>query len=724
MELRLMPVTDEERLVVAIEARIAQFEKNMLRAERTGSQSFTKLRGSSKSATQQMEADMIRSTTRINQALATTSASIGAFGKAFAIGATTAAFTGFTAAVKASIESTANLGRQARMANVDLERFQELKFVAEQNRIGVDALVDGFKELSIRADEFVQTGAGGGAEAFQRLGYSSEDLARKLKNPSDLFLEIIGRVKDLDRAAQVRIFDEIFGGQAGERFVELVEQGEQGIRDQIKAANDLGLVMNKELVQRAEEVDKKFNIIANTIGTRIKAAIIDAVSAWSRFIDEFNTFEEQKKSTLQFRQSELGMERVELENQIMQTPKSEEMVLRKLKARMDMLNAEDRQITDTLATRQAAKPATPATTTTPVTPRDLGADYMREYRDELAKTNRERLISTEIEKILSDASSKGVKLTKEQAAALAEESVARTERDAAAKKAAKEAGKDNEYDRGTQQIRERIDVLRAETEAQRAINPLIDDHGLAVEAAAAKQELLNAAQRAGITVTPELAKEIENLSTTYGLAVQESQMLAEKQDEIRQRAEEAMDQAKDVTKGFILGMIDGRDAADLVVDGLKKIADALLDDVLNSIFKVQSASGGSGGGFLSGLMSIFGGGLGGGSKYFPPAPKVGMYATGGVAKEPSIFAEAGPEAAVPLPDGRRIPVDLGNSGAGGSMDVKVDVGVSIDENGNLQAYVKNVSRQESANTIGRWSGSEGFARAVGGAMPKVNKRRV
>jgi len=34
------------------------------------------------------------------------------------------------------------------------------------------------------------------------------------------------------------------------------------------------------------------------------------------------------------------------------------------------------------------------------------------------------------------------------------------------------------------------------------------------------------------------------------------------------------------------------------------------------------------------------------------------YAKGGIANRPSIFGEAGPEAAVPLPDGRTIPVTI------------------------------------------------------------------
>lgn len=65
--------------------------------------------------------------------------------------------------------------------------------------------------------------------------------------------------------------------------------------------------------------------------------------------------------------------------------------------------------------------------------------------------------------------------------------------------------------------------------------------------------------------------------------------------------------AKDVTRGIIDGFIEGASAADILADSLKKIGNALLDDVLNSIFKVNSAAGG-GGGLLSGLFSLFGGG--------------------------------------------------------------------------------------------------------------------
>ncbi|WHA40581.1 tape measure protein [Agrobacterium larrymoorei] len=197
----------------------------------------------------------------------------------------------------------------------------------------------------------------------------------------------------------------------------------------------------------------------------------------------------------------------------------------------------------------------------------------------------------------------------------------------------------DEYQREVEQITKRTAALQAETAAQAGLNPLLNDYGFAVEFARAKQELLTAAQEAGVKVTPELTASIEQLATGYANAVVESDRLAETQDRIRQRAEEAMDTAKDVTRGMIDGFIEGASAADILADSLKKIANTLLNDVLNSIFKVNNAGTGPGG-LLSGLLSAF---TGGGSK-FPSAP-LPMYASGtpSARRGVALVGEKGPE---------------------------------------------------------------------------------
>lgn len=86
-------------------------------------------------------------------------------------------------------KSIANVGGEAKRVGVSAQAFQELSYVAEQSGVGIDALVD---RLNLRADEWIVTGKGSGAEAFVRLGFSAEGLKSKLKDPSALLSGISG----------------------------------------------------------------------------------------------------------------------------------------------------------------------------------------------------------------------------------------------------------------------------------------------------------------------------------------------------------------------------------------------------------------------------------------------------------------------------------------------------------------------------------------------------
>jgi hypothetical protein len=257
-------------LVVDIEARIDKLEKGLAKANRAQRRSA-----------QSMERRANQSAERIRKSYGKATGGIAAGFKKLALplvgGLATA---GTIRALSQVTKGVAQIGDEAKRAGVPLKDFQEWKFVAEQNRIGVDALTDGFKELNLRADEFIITGKGSAAEAFARLGYGAEDLREKLKNPSDLLLEIMKRMRRLNSAARIRVADELFGGSAGERFVELVDQGEEGLRRTIDRAHELGVVLDDDVVQRADEISRKFDEITGRIssfGKRVAVAVAEGV---------------------------------------------------------------------------------------------------------------------------------------------------------------------------------------------------------------------------------------------------------------------------------------------------------------------------------------------------------------------------------------------------------------------------------------------------------------
>lgn len=276
---------NDQILAVSIEARINKLEREMKKASGIVGKNFDGMEKRSK-----------RATTDIERHFAGLSDRVGGMGKTMMTGF----IGGMTGALAAGgimgilgkggelARGIAEIGDEAKRAGLSIEAFQELKYVAEQNRIGVDSLVDGIKELSLRADEFVITGGGSAAEAFTRLGYNAETLRTKLRDPSALFTEIIGKLGQLDRAAQIRIADEIFGGTGGERFVQLIEQGEDAIYATRQEAHDLGLIMSDELVAKADELDRRFNAVANTVGSALKQAIVGATLALVDFLNTFN----------------------------------------------------------------------------------------------------------------------------------------------------------------------------------------------------------------------------------------------------------------------------------------------------------------------------------------------------------------------------------------------------------------------------------------------------
>lgn len=283
---------DEERLVVLLEARVRDFERNFARAQQTADKRFKAIEDRAKSSAGRLKAAFAG----IGGAV---SGAAGAIGATAGIGGLGLA--GLFAGAKAAAADLAQIAAEAQKAGVAVEAFQELGYAAQGALVNIDALTDGLKEMQLRADEFIVTGAGGGAEAFQRLGYTAEDLKTKLQDPAALFEEIIEKLGRLDKASQIRIADELFGGTGGEQFVRLLSQGNGYIARMRQEARDTGNVLDAELIQRAVEIDRQFAKLAMTVGTQLKGALVSVVGLMRDFTDMLNSTEQQSSATLQRR---------------------------------------------------------------------------------------------------------------------------------------------------------------------------------------------------------------------------------------------------------------------------------------------------------------------------------------------------------------------------------------------------------------------------------------
>ncbi|MCM2504102.1 tape measure protein [Aureimonas altamirensis] len=181
-------------------------------------------------------------------------------------------------------------------------------------------------------------------------------------------------------------------------------------------------------------------------------------------------------------------------------------------------------------------------------------------------------------------------------------------------------GGENEFDRQVGQINERIAALKMETEARRGLTGTLDQQDAALERAHLRHELLVAAQKAGLAITPELENRINALADAYSSASLEAQALAKSQEDAAQRADEFKSMSSDLLKGFVSDLRSGKGPLDALLSGLDKIADKLLDMALSNLF--ENALGGLGGGLFGKLFGFANGG------------EVKGYATGGHVRGP------------------------------------------------------------------------------------------
>lgn len=152
----------------------------------------------------------------------------------------------------------------------------------------------------------------------------------------------------------------------------------------------------------------------------------------------------------------------------------------------------------------------------------------------------------------------------------------------------------------------------------------------------------------------------------------------------------------------------------------RMIADAVAADLTKWLFGdlVKGGSGsGVAGSLLSGIGDLFGFANGGVAAHGRPVP-LPQFAGGGIANSAAIFGEAGPEAAVPLPDGRRIPVEL----RGGGGNVILQQTIQIDARGadsGVEARIRQAAadgaRQGYAMVVDDLSRGGPVARLTGAA---------
>jgi hypothetical protein len=243
--------TDDERLVVELEARIRDFEKNFEKANRTAGDNWNKIEARGRQAGARIEADMTKAVAGIGGAFTTLGTTI-----ASSVGLTgVLGLSGFLAlAVKINSE-LAKTSSLARLAGLSTDRLQEVKFAANVKGVSNDDFATDLGS-SVRLLDEAQRQVNTLQWLFNANGLSIRDSNGQLIK-FDQLLENAAKLMANTRTEQEKIkITEMLG--LSRDWVAVLRNGPEAFRKSALEANDAGAVIDKEMIAKAKDFDRQW----------------------------------------------------------------------------------------------------------------------------------------------------------------------------------------------------------------------------------------------------------------------------------------------------------------------------------------------------------------------------------------------------------------------------------------------------------------------------------
>lgn len=637
---------------------------------------------------------------------------------------------GFAEFVRGSLEATGGLGEFAQQLGVSTDFLQEMQYAATQVGLSQDDLATSFAKLTANI--------GGALEgnkqlqlSFKNLGVSIVDAGGNVKSTEDVFREVVAAISKIPNAAQRAAAAKDLMGKSAQKMMPLLEGGAQGLRDMEKAARDAGAVIDGSTIEAADKAADAIaalEIQSKKLADSIIAESATAIYELTQRVKELSESEGFRTGLNSIRDAVIGIglaaiSGIEQIGNLINVLKNPSLA--------NLKKVYDGSVFGVLGKLGTNKFDNANIVNGPIAPPPPGVTFGKDTSSGGGK--RASFLSQEdVNNAKADA-----KVIKELSDQLLHFADARAQAiDQAVKRLSDTASP--EAVSKVRALAAQIFDSKAQKDLTDSINDTIksyDDQAAVLrmtasdaEAYRVEQSLLNEQIRRFGTVSAEARAQIE----AAGEAVRTRVAQTDAEAKIYQREVELSDQLR---QGLLDVGTAGIEGFDSMADAARRFTQQILEAivqmyVLKPLIESVLGEGGTsafGAGGLGGIIgSIFGSGGAGASSsglVFGPLP---AFASGGVSDKPGIFAESGPEAAVPLPDGRSIPVTLNGSPAPANVSVHVvnnapaEVSTDSQTGANGETYLRIVVNEVKKETAK--GGFDAANRTRFGVVPRRVKR--
>ena len=175
-----------------------------------------------------------------------------------------------TTQAREALDFADSIDKTADRLGLSTDALQEFRFAADQSGVAMRTLDLAIQRFTRRSGE-AANGTGEARDAIAELGLELRDSEGQIRRTEDLFSDAIAALGDVDVPAErLRLAFKLFDSE-GVAVLQMVENFE-ALRAK---ARDLGVVLDRQTIQRAVEAKDEFAAVGQIIQTSVTPALVD-----------------------------------------------------------------------------------------------------------------------------------------------------------------------------------------------------------------------------------------------------------------------------------------------------------------------------------------------------------------------------------------------------------------------------------------------------------------
>jgi len=174
---------------------------------------------------------------------------------------------------KESLEFADSIAKTADKLGVSTDALQEYRFAAERSGVGQQALDVGIQRFTRRLGEAAE-GTGVLSKVLEQQNIQVRDSAGNLRNTEDVLRDYANAIQGAETDQEKLLLAFKAFDTEGAALVNLLRDGAVGLDEFRKTARDAGVVMDEELIRKAEIANDKWDTLSTTISVKFKSAMV------------------------------------------------------------------------------------------------------------------------------------------------------------------------------------------------------------------------------------------------------------------------------------------------------------------------------------------------------------------------------------------------------------------------------------------------------------------